>query len=290
MTLNEMRAFLEVHPKTSIMGMGFIGSRYHQLYPDETTPEPRDTVLPTEANVLFTRSTTSNYAPTRGDLHVDIDTNLTHLMDVLPYVKGEFSFLSSWFCYGRTAGVNSLYPACESDPCDPNGFYGITKLAAEKLTRSYCQMQGSPYRILRLCNVIGNDPRASKTKNALEMMLAKVARGEDVELYTGDAYRAVMHVDDVCRAIHLCLSTDKTLDSITNIGPTSSTRMFDLLQHALHVTGSKSRVTLVAPPRFHQLVQVDSFHMCTTKLRGFGFVPEMDAYQAVERVIANMTR
>lgn len=277
----------------SVMGStGFVGARYCAMYPDEAYPEPSRMVVPLCRDVLMLRSTVDNYAPQRGDLTIDIEVNLLHLMRVLDHVAHmqsvkTFTFISSWFCYGFAAGTDAAHPARETDPCDPNGTYSITKLAAEKMVRSLCQTWGVPYRILRLCNVIGNDPRASKTKNALGMMLAKVKRGEDVEVYTGDNHRSILHVDDVCRAIHTCLHTDATLNGITNIGG-PSVRIIDLIYHAIRVTGSKSRVTLVAPPRFHTIVQVPDFWMDTTKLRGLGFVPDMTAYEAVERVLSRL--
>lgn len=275
-------------PTTIAGSTGFIGSRYCAMYPDETVGLPSRVLSdPLYNDTLWLRSTTSNYGPLNGDLRADIEVNLLHLTEGLKRARGPFTFVSSWFVYGAAAGTTS--PAREADPCDPNGWYSITKLAAEKLVRSYCQTNGIPYRILRLCNVIGNDPRANARKAALEWMLAKVKRGEDVDVYTGDGYRNWLHVDDVCRAIHLCLAREDTLGGVTNIGAPCSVRTYDLIQHAIGVTGSKSRVNLVAPPRFHQVVQVESFHMDTTKLRGLGFVPDMDAYQAVERVLANMT-
>ncbi len=270
----------------SVMGVGFIGSRYCELYPDETVPEQRDCAFPTQSDVLWLRSTTSNYHPVHGDLATDIDTNLTHFARVLPTVDGVFNLISSWFVWGSASGQDATHPARETDPCDPNGWYSITALAREKLLRSYQQTRNRSYRTLRLCNVLGVDPRASRQKAALVHMLGQVKRGEDVTVYTGDCYRNVMHVDDVCRAIHLCLSRDETLNSVTNIGAPRSERMIDLVEHARAVTGSKSRITLVAPPRFHQIVQTESFFMDTTKLRSLGFVPDMDAYQAVERVLA----
>ncbi len=274
----------------SVMGVGFIGSRYCELYPD-ATPEPRVRLYPTHEDILWMRSTTTNYSPQSGDLHLDIDTNLTHCMEVLraweqTHKGGVFNVVSSWFVFGSAAGTDAEHPARETDPCDPNGFYAITALAREKLVRSYCETIGRQYRILRLCNVIGNDPRAGKQKNALVMMLGKIKRGEDVQVYSGDAYRSVMHVDDVCAAIHLCLER-APINEIVNIGQPSA-RIWDLVHHAIAVTGSKSRVTLVAPPRFHQIVQTDSFHMATDKLRSLGFTPSMDPYQAVERVLANL--
>lgn len=272
--------------KTSVMGVGFVGGRYCDLYPD-AHPEPREAVVPTQDDVLFLRSTTSNYAPLHGDFHTDIDTNLTHLMKVLPLTRGVFNFVSSWFVIAN-AGQTSNFPARETDLCDPRGFYSSTKLCAEHLVRSYCETMGKPYRILRLCNVIGNDPRANKQKAALEWLLGKVKRGEDVDVYDGDGYRAWLHVDDVARALRLCL--DKApLNEIVHIGPPRSERTIDLINHAIHSTGSNSRINLVAQPRFHRVVQTESFHFDTTKLRGLGFVPDMDAYQAVDRVVANMT-
>jgi nucleoside-diphosphate-sugar epimerase len=269
-------------------GTGFVLSRYAQLYPDEALIEPRDALTPRRDDILWGIGTTSNYHAKNGDLQIDIESNLMHTMRVLPNVHGTFNLLSSWFVWGRAAGHNSLSPARETDPCDPNGFYSITALAREKLLRSYCETHNKTYRILRLCNVIGNDPRAGKQKNALEHMLRQVARGEEVTVYTGDCFRNVLHVDDICRAIRLCVE-EAPLNEIVNIGAPRSVRMIDLIEHAKALTGSKSRVTLVAPPRFHQVVQTESFWLDTTKLRGLGFVPDMDAYQAVERVLANLS-
>lgn len=272
--------------RLSVMGVGFIGSRYCELYPNETVPEARDCTFPTQRDVLWLRSTTDNYGPIHGDLHTDINTNLNHVMDVLPTVNGVFNLISTWFCCSPS-GQTPDAPAREDCVCDPNGFYSITALAREKLVRSYQQSTNRPYRILRLCNVIGNDPRAGKQKNALEMMLGKIKKGEDIEVYDGDNWRNILHVNDVCRAIH-CVLEKGDLNTIYNIGSPQSVRIYDLVQHALYVTGSKSRVTLVPVPRFHKIVQVSDFWMSTDKLRALGFVPDMDPYEAVERVLANL--
>ncbi len=279
--------------KTSLMGMGFIGSRYAELYPDETHPEPRDQCRPAQRDVLFSRSTVSNYN-VFTDPHLDIETNLAHLMDVLPRVEGTFSFLSSWFAFGRGAGYDRALPAREEDRCEPTGMYSITKRAAEQIIQSYCATVGinglkgpSAYRIIRLCNVIGNDPRAGKQKNALEYLICRLARNEDVDLYTGDQYRNTLHVDDVCRAIHLIL-TKGDLNAVYNVGAPRSERIHDLIEYARTRLGSTSRVNLVTPPRFHTIVQTPDFWMDTTKVRALGFVPDMTAYQAVDRIIANL--
>jgi nucleoside-diphosphate-sugar epimerase len=131
------------------------------------------------------------------------------------------------------------------------------------------------------------DPNASKQKAALIHLLAKVKAGEEISVYTGDQWRNWLHVSDVCAAINLCLR-EAPLNDIVHIGAPRGARTIDLINHAIGVTGSKSRVTLVAPPRFHSIVQVPDFWYDTTKLRSLGFTPSMDPYQAVERVLASL--
>ena len=61
---------------------GFIGSRYCDLYPvgiNKISREDR-TIISSEA--LYFLSTNTNYN-VYGDIHIDIDTNLNILMDVL---------------------------------------------------------------------------------------------------------------------------------------------------------------------------------------------------------------
>lgn len=284
--------------RLSVMGVGFVGSAYCRLYPDETFPELRASLVSREEDVLFTRSTVSNYNVLKPEtLKLDVQTNLEHFLDVLPNVRGTFNHISSWFVYGRAPGevCNWAAPAMwrdEYDECWPTGFYSITKRASEQLLQSYCAtvqaglVKGpSSYRILRLCNVMGNDLKAGKQKNALEYLLQKVVCGEDVSVYEGDNYRNHMHVNDVCRAIHLVLEKPQTLNSITNIGAPESVKLIDLITHAINVTGSKSKIVHVPVPAFHKIVQVPDFWMNTNRLQSLGFKPEMDAFQAVDKVL-----
>ena len=286
-------------PLSLFGGTGFILSRYAQLYP-QSYVEPRDAFVSSYDNVLYGISTVDNYAPLHGDFEIDINTNLNHLMKVLPNVRSSFAFLSSWFVYNRAPGRRCHWPAAamhfdEHDECWPMGMYAVTKHCAERVIQTHhVSVQAgvvkgpSSYRILRLCNVIGNDPRANKQKNALEWMLRKVVNGEDVQVYEGENFRNFLHVDDVCRALYLCIEKDETLNGITNIGARESTKMIDLITYAINVMGSKSKVVRVPVPAFHRAIQVPDFFMSTTKLQSLGFTPEMNAYQAVDAVLAGI--
>jgi nucleoside-diphosphate-sugar epimerase len=277
----------------SLLGAGFIGSRYAALYPHDTIIEPRDSVIPTQADVLFGRSTTDNYAPLQGQFRKDADTNVGHLLDVLPNVRGRFAWLGTWFSY--TPGISSQgKPARETDPCCPVGSYAISKVAAELYIQSHCATAAAglipgpaSYQILRLCGVIGNDPRAGPRKNALEHMLTKLARDEDIEVYEGDCYRDILHVDDVCRAIRLIMERGAP-DSIYNVGRGESTRMYDIMVYAKEQMESLSQIKRIPPPVFHRIVQTESFHMDTTKLRALGFQPALTIWESIDCVLANI--
>jgi nucleoside-diphosphate-sugar epimerase len=215
-------------------------------------------------------------------LHLDIETNLTKLMHVLPQMdhRGTFNFVSSWFVYGDRGS----HHVTEDAHCDPKGFYSITKHCAEKLIQSYCATVGSRYRILRLSNVIGKDPRASSKKNALEYLMGKIRRHEPIQIYDGDNYRNYLDVEDCCRAIQLVLDKGNKNETY-NIGAVESVRLFDIIQYAMLKTNSRSHVEIVEVPHFHKTVQTQNFFMNTDKLQALGFKQKYDIWETIDRLL-----
>jgi nucleoside-diphosphate-sugar epimerase len=205
-------------------------------------------------------------------------------MDVLPPTVGTFNFISSWFSYGDFTTMYESPEADEDAVCRPKGFYSITKKCAEDLLISYSRTFDKSYRILRLCNVMGGDPKAGKQKNAFEFIISKIAAGEDVNIYRGDNFRNVMHVDDVCRAINLIVERGN-MNEIYNVGNTSSVKLIDLVDYAISRTGSKSKINYVDAPRFHQIVQSGNFFMNCKKLQSLGFKPKYTITGIVDSVL-----
>ncbi len=266
-------------------GTGFVGSNFTRLYPEKSIVMPRDeTWMEGMHDVLYLISTTHNYH-VFDDLHKDINTNLNKLVDVLPNVQGTFNFVSSWFVYG--GGYGKYYPAREMHPCNPKGFYSITKKAAEDLTESFCRTFHRNYRILRLCNVIGGDAGAGKKKNALEFLISNIVKNEPIDVYKGDNYRNFLHVEDVCAAMKLVTEQGK-LNSIYNIGAEDSTKLMDIVDYVIKKTGSKSKITYIDVPEFHQIVQSSNFFMDCEKLRYLGFKQKYTVQQAVDKILENL--
>ena len=142
-------------------------------------------------------------------------------------------FISSWFVYGETS-----LPAHENDCCQPKGFYSITKHAAEELLISFCKTYGIKYRILRLSNVYGlGDNSISKKKNALQYLISEMKKNNPLSLYHGGVfYRDYMHIDDICRAIDLCVERGP-LNEIINIGSSKAYTLnhaFDTLKDVMN--------------------------------------------------------
>lgn len=264
-------------------GTGFVGSNYARLYPDNLEIIPRDvnTSCGTGRDALYLISTVHNYNVFK-DVHLDIDTNLNKLMKVLPNVGGTFNFVSSWFVYGD--GYTEKNPAKEDSRCEPKGFYSITKKAAEDLTISYCETFEKKYRILRLCNVVGGDSGFGKQKNALEFMISNLVKGEPINVYNGDNYRNIMHVEDVCAAINIIVESGNK-DEIYNIGGESSYKIVDIVNYVVNKTGSTSKISYIDAPKFHKIVQAENFFMDTTKLKELGFAQKYTLFQTIDKIL-----
>lgn len=263
-------------------GTGFIGSRFCELSERNCVRIARGERRPKTKDAVYFISTTTNYN-VFTDTKLDIETNLTVLMETLEEFKesgGVFNFISSWFVYGATD-----LPARETAHCDPKGFYSITKYAAEKLLVSFCETFDIKYRILRLSNVYGaGDQGVSKKKNALQFLINEMKHDRPIGLYeNGNFYRDYMHVDDVCRAIDLCISR-APVNSIINVGSGEKILFRDIIEIARNYLNSKSRIFEMDPPRFHSIIQVKDFYMDVSKLAALGFERQIGTREGIEQL------
>jgi len=264
--------------ETSLFGSsGFIGSRFCKLFPQETININRDDHKAKSNDILYLISTVDNYN-VHKNLHVDIDTNLTVLMNVLENLdKNEdivFNFVSSWFVYGQ----NNEIPFREDfSKCNPTGFYSITKYCAEQLLISFCKTHNIKYRIFRLANVLGEgDSKISKKKNALQFMIKEIVNNQNVELYYGgQVLRDYVYVDDVCNAIKFCMEK-APINEIINIGSGKPNLFLDMINKTISYSNSNSKIIHINPTKFHDIVQVRHSYLDTTKLNSYGFKCEFE--------------
>jgi nucleoside-diphosphate-sugar epimerase len=266
---------------------GFIGGRYLKMYSDTAIPIARFEDTPQSKDILYFISTTHNYH-IFDNPHKDIETNLNKLISVLEASKKKYSqditfnFISSWFVYG----MNSTMDTKETDPCDPRGFYSITKRAAEQMLICYCQTMNINYRILRLTNILGEtDVGVSAKKNAMQYMISLLKKNQTVKIYDGGSnIRDFMYVDDACRAIDVCLNSS-SVGEIINISNSQPVSIRDAIEYCKKRIGSTSEIVSIDTPNFHKVVQVKNVRLNNEKLRSYGYTYTTDTWQALDHII-----
>ncbi|NJR64997.1 MAG: SDR family oxidoreductase [Leptolyngbyaceae cyanobacterium CRU_2_3] len=270
-------------PRISTFGStGYIGSRFCDFYANDVIKILRDDYEPKSKNILYLISTTHNRNIFTNP-HLDIDTNLNVLIDVLEKCKDKdiiFNFVSTSLVYG-----DCELPAAENTFCNPKGFYGITKKCAEDLLISYCLTFHIPYRILRLSTVYGkSNVKEWAERNALHLLIEKLKRDEPIKLYFhGEFIRDYIHLDDVVRAIDLVVE-QAPLNSIINIGSGMPYQFIDLIEKAKAILGSQSVIETCPPSEFYTIAQTKDLFLDIGELKSLGFEPAI----AIESGIAEL--
>ena len=277
-------------------GYGFVGSQFCNTTKNGYIKNYRENIGVYSPDVVYFISTVDNY-----NVHVsptlDIETNLITLMKVLDsyrfYIEnnkknGVFNFISSWFVYGQDSGFGEGSRGIpETDPCDPKGFYSITKRCAEQLLMSYCETFNLNYRILRLANVLGKeDKKVSAKKNALQYLLGELAANRPVDLYdSGYFYRDYIDVRDCARAIDLVVNQGE-LNSIYNIGNGKGIIFRDIIRYARDAMDSGSEIRTIDQKEFHKKVQSSrSFFMDNSKLKSLGYRQEYTINETIDSIM-----
>jgi len=273
--------------KITLLGNGYIGKEFFRQNKTSVVVNERHDYVPQSPKILYTISTTHNYHIFKRP-HLDIDTNLSTLIAVLENARlkfGEdvdFTFLSSWFIYGR----QETFPVKEDAPCRPKGFYSITKKAAEQLLASYRETYGMKYRILRLCNVIGgDDPNMGRKKNALQYMITELCKDKLINLYDGDVYREYLHVYDAAKAIKIAMSSPS--GEIINLGSGIAVNIKELVKYAHNKLDGRGQIQKIPIPDFHKTVQTDKVVLDVNKIAEMGFVPKYIILEILDEIIKN---
>ena len=263
-------------------GTGFIGSHYKSLSQNEVQLVDSQSPDPIHREILYLIGTTDNYNIFEKP-KLDIETNLLLLIDNLEVLRKKFNsftfnFASSWFVYGETDSL----PFKTNQPCKPKGFYSISKYAAEMYIESYCKTYGINYRILRFANVFGKgDGGISKKKNALQFLVERIKRNEEIDLYEGGNFlRDYIDVRDLVSAIDL-LITNGDLNKTYNVGSGKPTKFLDLILESKKVFGSSSEINSIETPEFHKLVQVKDAFLDISDLSKLGFIPKYDVIDEI---------
>jgi UDP-glucose 4-epimerase len=170
-------------------------------------------------------------------------------------------------------GVSTPRGFSEADLPAPASYYGVSKLATEKLIEVFAGQTGVPTTILRLSHVYGPGDTSMK---AIPTFIRAALRG-NAPILRGDGSdtRDYVYVDDVIQAI--MLSLEKRTNGTFNIGSGESTSVLQVAMTISRLLDSQSapgKGTRIGPPTYISL----SIERARTIL---GFRPETSLDQGL---------
>lgn len=125
----------------------------------------------------------------------------------------SFVFISSVSVYGRIDG-NLI---SEEEPLNAKDPYGISKIQAEKLVKSWCKINNVRLSILRLPLLVGAQPPGN-----LGSMIKAIRNGYYVNIAGGKARKSMVIAQDVACIIPKAFSTEGTYNLTDGFHPSVS--------------------------------------------------------------------
>lgn len=180
------------------------------------------------------------------DLRVNIEGTLNILLHVSKQNVSRFLYTSSSSLYGPQMTKKfheKLYP-------NPSTPYAASKLSGEFYCNAIHELYGIDYTIVRLSNSYGPFDPPGKFRNVIPNFFHNAINGKNL-IITGTGYetRDFTYVDDTIDGLMLAMFSKKGKNELFNLGTGIETKIKDVAQEILDVTGSKSKI-IYKPRRF----------------------------------------
>ena len=179
----------------------------------------------------------------------------------------------------------SMTPVSEDHATNPISPYGVSKLAAERLTHLYCAHSGKESVVLRLFNTYGPGQTFSPYVGVVTIFVNLLRRGETPTIY-GDGLqeRDFVHVQDVVQGFVRAMG-DTSSGETFNIGSGEALTLNSLYQHVAESMGSQL-IPQYSPAAIGELrCSVASIAKARQKL---GYSPGHKFEQALPAVVAEI--
>jgi len=209
-----------------------------------------------------------------------ICVNINGLKNVLKFIKNygvsRFIYCSSIAVYGSFSGTGGI---TESSPCTPDKLYGVSKLLAEYLVKSYCSNKGIEYTSLRLGHVFG--PARRNGNKVINNIIEKALSGSLQWIPHGEQTYDLVYVKDCAKAFSLILNTKRKLPDALNVGGGKLTMIKEVVSTVNKVIpGSKLRCKsgLDSSRPVRDAMNID-------QISSLGWFPEHSLEQAIKNII-----
>jgi len=157
--------------------------------------------------------------------------NLLRLMpDNLKYIL----YPSTMSVYGKP----EYLPVDEEHSTNPETFYGVSKLVAEKLLQQYCSQRKIGLCILRITGLYGQE---TTLKHVIPQFIHNALGGRPLEIFCQPTLiRDYLHLDDAVKAI--CLALEREVKDIYNIGSGQKVEIQSIAKKIVEFTRSTSSI------------------------------------------------
>jgi nucleoside-diphosphate-sugar epimerase len=227
---------------------GFIGQHIMRLLKDKYTfvpitqellysPDNLAEFFKTEKpDVIFNLAAYGNHA-SQDNPAMTVFANIIGTFNILyaslqtPYTK--FVQFGSSSEYGK-----KTYSMSESDICDPETFYGASKLGATYLARTFAKQYGKPIIIIRPFSVYGEGEAEFRF---IPTVIRKLLTGETMELET-DGKHDWIYIEDFISGVELAIQKGLP-GQIVNIGTGREITNLNVVTALQNVSGRTLKYT-----------------------------------------------
>ena len=179
-----------------------------------------------DPDIIIHLAAVSHANKSNKDPHTTFENSFASLESSLEFAKikkTHIIFISSSMVYGNFSNAKVK----ESNPCNPIGIYGNLKLSGEMMLKSYNQIFGLPYTIIRPSALYGErcvSRRVSQIfiENAIQNLKINV-NGD------GNEKLDFTHISDLVQGINLCCINDNAINQTFNITYGNAKKINDLL-------------------------------------------------------------
>lgn len=167
-----------------------------------------------EPDIIIHLAAVSHASKSNKDPHSTFDHSLRTLENTLDFAKNKkihVIYISSSMVYGdfETPEVD------ENSKCNPIGIYGSLKLAGELIVKSYNQVFGIPYTIIRPSALYGE---RCVSRRVGQIFIENAIQNVDVTI-NGDGEETLdfTYIEDLVQGIASCCDSEKAKNETFNI-------------------------------------------------------------------------
>jgi len=181
------------------------------------------------------------------DLRTNVEGTLNVLKLCLKYKVARLIYASSMTLYGDCKTV----PTPESEPCQPDSYYGITKFAAERYVHSTARRPDLDFDFgvtsLRMFSVYGPGQSFSNPyQGVLGIFSGNLLRGEPITIFgDGDQTRDFVYIDDIVEGWVRALETPASRGRIINLGSGRSRSINELAVSVIAAFGGSATASAI---------------------------------------------